>query len=465
MTERYVSIRYLLLLETSYKNHHLLTSWVHFELRNGQQVSFLKDVNKHQDLEFYKKKLLQEQFHMKEQVVLSRGVIGQKQKLFIRFQYDQELIEMAKHLGAFWSSSKGVWYLPFSKQAIEDAHRSFGRYTRVVGDGLTAMSQPIPQKPSGDQFVKRVRGIKAKALSSLDKANLRGYVKYLRGKVLSESTVRTYYVHILDFTIYLKGKPIKELVNRDVEQFVEDVCVKRRYSVSTHRQVISAIKQFVSLHPECGIENLSLQRPRKSRFLPTVLSKQEVIDLLRNTRNAKHKAVLALLYSSGLRIGELINLELNDIDVDRRQIFVRSGKGRKDRYVIMAESFRQLFHGYLMTYRPIKFFVEGNNPGEPYSPVSVRSFLKRSCKLARIYKKVTPHTLRHSYATHLLEQGVDLRYIQELLGHSSPETTMIYTHVSKKDILKIESPLDALIKQMSTPQNKNNNPSISQDSF
>ena len=437
----------------------------HFELRNGQQVSFLKDVNKYEDLVFHKRKLLKEQFYMKEQVSLSRGLIGNKQKLFIRFQYDQELIEIARHLGAFWSSNKRVWHIPFSKQTIEDAHRSFGRYTNVVSDGLTSLDHRVPQKPNSDQLVKRARGMKAKDLSNKDKANLREYVKYLRGKVLSESTVRTYYIHILDFTIYLKGKPIKELVNRDVEQFVEDVCVKRRYSVSTHRQVISSVKQFVSLHPECGIENLSLERPRKSQFLPTVLSKQEVIDLLRNTRNTKHKAVLALLYSSGLRIGELINLELNDIDVDRRQIFVRSGKGRKDRYVIMAESFRQLFHGYLMTYRPLKYFVEGKNPGQQYSSVSVRSFLKRSCKIANIQKKVTPHTLRHSYATHLLEQGVDLRYIQELLGHSRPETTMIYTHVSKKDMLKIESPLDTLIKQLSGPRNKNNNPSLSQDSF
>jgi len=402
---------------------------------------------------------------MKKQVILSRGMIGKKQKLFISFQYDQQFIEIARHLGAFWSSSKGVWHLPFSNQAIDDIHRSYGAFTEVVNKNLTTAVQSLPRKEHKDQFVKHEREVKAKALSSKDKANLRSFVKYLRGKVLSESTVRTYYVHILDFTIYLKGKPVEELVNRDVEKFVEDVCVKRRYSVSTHRQVISAVKQFASFHKTCGIENLSLERPRKSRFLPTVLSKQEVIDLLRNTRNTKHKAVLALLYSSGLRIGELINLELNDIDADRKQIFIRSGKGRKDRYVIMAESFIQLFHGYLMTYRPLKYFVEGNNPGQQYSPVSVRSFLRRSCKLAQIHKNVTPHTLRHSYATHLLEQGVDLRYIQELLGHSRPETTMIYTHVSKKDMLKIESPLDTLIKQMSNPHNKNINPSISRDSF
>lgn len=412
-----------------------------------------------------KQKLLYKKSLMKEEVILTTGVIRAQKMLFIRFRYDEQLIEIARHLGAFWSAKHRIWYVPLSKQVIQDAQRAFGRYTRVNSMGMELPRVAVARQQSPDQLVKRVRGVKAKELSALDKANLRGYVKYLRGKLLSESTVRTYYIHILDFTIYLKGKPIKDLVNRDVEQFVEEVCVKRCYSVSTHRQVISAIKQFSSFHSECGIENLSLERPRKSRFLPTVLSKEEVIDLLRNTRNTKHKAVLALLYSSGLRIGELINLELRDIDVDRRQLFIRSGKGRKDRYVIMAESFRQLFHNYLMTYRPSKYFVEGNSPGGQYAPTSIRCFLRRACKLAKINKKVTPHTLRHSYATHLLEQGVDLRYIQELLGHARPETTMIYTHVTKRDMLNIESPLDTLIKQMMPPKNNSNNPSLSQNDF
>lgn len=400
---------------------------------------------------------------MAEQVTLSKGNIGPKKVLCIRFKYNKQLITVSRHLGAFWNAYLGCWYLTYSKQNIEDAKRAFGRLRTVVYDNTLKYKVIKPERR--EQLVKRMRDEKSKQLTSIDKANLRGFVKYMRGKVLSESTVRTYYVHILDFTIFLKGKAVKDIVNRDVELFVEDVCVARKYSVSTHRQVISAMKQFRSFHPDCGIENLTLERPHKSRFLPVVLSKQEVIDLLRNTRNLKHKAVLALLYSSGLRIGELINLELNDIDVDRRQIFIQNGKGRKDRYVIMAESFRQLFHNYLMTYRPKRYFVEGNSPGQKYASVSVRSFLKRACKLARIEKKVTPHTLRHSYATHLLEQGVDLRYIQELLGHSRPETTMIYTHVSKRDMLNIESPLDTLIKQMSAPQNKNNNPSLSQENF
>ncbi len=400
---------------------------------------------------------------MIEQVTLSKGRMGPKEVLFIRFKYDEQLIEACRHIGAYWNAHAGCWYLNFNSQNVADAKRLFGRYRTVNFDHT--LRHVVKKKQQPEQLVKNLRGLGAKQLSATDKKHLRGFVKYMRGKVFSESTVRTYYIHILDFTIYLKGKPVAEIVNRDVELFVEDICVKRRYSVSTLRQVISAMKQFANFHPTCRIENPELERPHKSRFLPVVLSKQEVIDLLRNTRNLKHKAVLALLYSSGLRIGELIDLELNDIDVDRRQIFIRNGKGRKDRYVIMAESFRQLLHNYLMTYRPLKYFVEGQNPNTQYAPTSVRSFLKRSCKLAGINKKVTPHTLRHSYATHLLEQGVDLRYIQELLGHARPETTMIYTHVSKRDMLNIESPLDTLIKQMSAPQNKNNNPSLSRENF
>ena len=228
----------------------------------------------------------------------------------------------------------------------------------------------------------------------------------------------------------------------------------RNYAISTHRQVISAIKQFKYFAPKCSIDNLTLDMPGKSRFLPTVLSKEEVINLLRCTRNLKHRAILAILYASGLRIGELINLRLRDLDVDRRQIAIKGGKGRKDRYVIMAESFIPLLNNYLNTYMPEKYFAEGLR-GRKYTPGSVRNFLKRSCELAGIKKKVTPHTLRHSYATHLLEFGVDVRYIQELLGHSSTKTTMIYTHVTKKSLLQIESPLDKVIQGMTANDKKN----------
>ena len=191
---------------------------------------------------------------------------------------------------------------------------------------------------------------------------------------------------------------------------------------------------------------MALERPRRSKRLPLVLSKEEVISLIQVTRNLKHRTCIALIYSCGLRISELINLELRDIDIERRQLLICQGKGRKDRYIILAESFLPLMRNYLTTFQPERYFIEGR-PGKTYSATSIRKFLKASCQRARIYKRVTPHTLRHSYATHLLESGVDLRYIQELLGHAKPENTMIYTHVAKKDLLSIGSPLDLIVNE------------------
>lgn len=213
-----------------------------------------------------------------------------------------------------------------------------------------------------------------------------------------------------DFFDYIKDTPLTTLTNRDVEKFIEDVFIPRKYSISTHRQFISAIKLFKAFYPECKIEEVELKRPKKSQLLPTVLSKEEVIDLLRYTKNLKHRAVLAMIYSAGLRISELLSLKLEHIDVDRRQLTVKNSKGRKDRNIILAQSFIPLMQNYLMSYNPKTYFVEGK-PFQQYSAESIRAFLHRSSKIARITKRVTPHTLRHSYATHLLENGIDLRYI------------------------------------------------------
>ena len=169
--------------------------------------------------------------------------------------------------------------------------------------------------------------------------------------------------------------------------------------------------------------------------------------MLRATQNLKHRAVIGLLYSGGLRIGELLQLKLNALDFDRGILNIRQGKGRKDRTVSMSEVIKPLLLNYIHTYKPKVYFIEGRD-GSTYSATSVRQFLKKSCKAAGITKDVTPHSLRHSYATHMLENGVDIRYIQELLGHAKPETTMLYTHVAQKDLTQISNPLDVLVKQL-----------------
>ena len=279
---------------------------------------------------------------------------------------------------------------------------------------------------------------------------LKLYVQYLEGLRLSPSTISTYRSFIVFLLLYWKERPLNELDNEAVQRFIEVVVKRRKYGISTHRQLVSALKHFGDRFTKSGIETEGIQRPKKSRHLPTVLSKKEVIDLLRVTYNLKHRTILALLYSCGLRIGEVLQLRLANIDLDRRQLVVVQSKGRKDRYIVLAESTVPLLLNYVSSYKPQQYLFQGEKGG-PYSTSSIRNFLRRSCRKAGIKKRVTPHTLRHSYATHLIENGVNLRLVQELLGHSKPETTMIYTHVAKKDLLSVQSPLDTTLLELREP--------------
>lgn len=362
------------------------------------------------------------------------------------FAYNDFIIAKIRNIdGYLWSKTLRGWYTDFTEENV-----NFIKLT-LKNDVVFKLDNSVY-----DNQLKDAVAHPEKLVSAENGVVLKAYSDYLKGKCYSESTVKTYTSFVSDFFTYLKDTPLNTLTNRDVEKFIEAVFIPRNYSISTHRQFVSAIKLLKAFYPECKIEELQLQRPKKSMILPTVLSKEEVIDLLRYTKNLKHRAILAMIYSAGLRISELLSLQLAHIDVDRRQILVKNSKGRKDRNVILAESIIPLMNNYLMSYHPDRYFVEGK-PYQQYSAESIRAFLHRSSKLANITKNVTPHTLRHSYATHLLENGIDLRYIQELLGHAKPETTMIYTHVTKKDLMKIESPLDLALKSMAdTDKNSKN---------
>jgi len=375
-------------------------------------------------------------------ITLKKIVHKRKEQLFVFFKYYNPFIVKLRALPNFkWSKTKRGWYTNFSSDNVLLVKNTFKEASIKMDASIYNKTVP--------KFIKKERN-----LSSENKKVIQLYVKYLRGKRYSESTVITYGSFIADFINYISEKPLSELSNRDVELFIEDVFVPKKMSISSQRQLISAIKLFKQFYPECAITEIQLQRPKKSKLLPTVLSQDEILHIIQSTLNLKHRAILALLYGSGLRVGELINLELKNIDIHRKQVHLQSAKGRKDRYVNLAESFIPLLLNYLNSYKPATYFVEGTK-GVKYTANSVRSFLKRSCKIAGIKKLVTPHTLRHSYATHLLENGIDLRIIQELLGHSRPETTMIYTHVSQKNLLTVKSPLDIAVKKHISSRNEN----------
>lgn len=178
--------------------------------------------------------------------------------------------------------------------------------------------------------------------------------------------------------------------------------------------------------------------------LPEVLSKKEIKRIINVTKNYKHKALICLIYSSGLRVSEVIRLKLKHIDSDRKMVYIKDAKGKKDRYSILSKRAIALLRRYVKKYEPQKWLFPGQKENKHLTERSLQKVVKKASKKAKIKKDVSVHTLRHSFATHLHENGVDIRYIQKLLGHKSSKTTEIYTHVSKFDINNIKSPLDNL---------------------
>ena len=217
-------------------------------------------------------------------------------------------------------------------------------------------------------------------------------------------------------------------------------------SRSTQNQAINAIKFFYEIVLRQERKVYYLERPLKERRLPEVLSQEEIANLFLVTGNLKHKAMLMMIYSAGLRRGELLRLRIGDVDFNRRVVFVKSSKGRKDRQSILARSIEPLLRQYLEDFKPKYWMFEGVGGGK-YGERSIARVLERAAEKANIRKAMTLHTLRHSFATHLLEAGTSTRYIQELLGHESSKTTEIYTHVSSQALGKIQSPLDHLHQQ------------------
>lgn len=182
---------------------------------------------------------------------------------------------------------------------------------------------------------------------------------------------------------------------------------------------------------------------KKPSRIPVVLSVQEVERLLNSFTNLKHKAIFTLIYSAGLRIGELLNLKIRDIDSDRMQIRIHQGKGQKDRYSLLSPKVLLLLREYVSEYKPKEYLFEGQHGGK-YSASSIQTLMRKHKKICGIKKKATPHTLRHSFATHLLDNGTDTRFIQELLGHKHISTTQIYTHVSSRTLKDVKSPIENL---------------------
>lgn len=271
--------------------------------------------------------------------------------------------------------------------------------------------------------------------------SFKNYMNYRR---YSQNTIKTYSDALDVFFRFFQNKTIENLTKEDLIQFNTEYILKKNLSSSYQNQIINAIKLFYRNRFNRSMEVDFIQRPRREKRLPNVLSKDEVKSILEAPTNLKHRAMLSLIYACGLRRSELLNLTLKDILSDRNLLFIRQSKGKKDRVVPISIKLIEMLRDYYKAYKPKTWLFEGQQLGEKYSERSIQLVLNHAVTKAKIDKPVSLHWLRHSYATQLLENGTDLRYIQELLGHSSSRTTEIYTHVSTKSLQQIRSPFDDL---------------------
>lgn len=341
---------------------------------------------------------------------------GGPEDIEVRFPYDPALVAKVKRMiGCRWHSKGKYWTVPRTNGTVETLLFLFkGEAVRV----------DLTLRPPLGEILNAVE----------DELKLRGY---------SPRTRKVYRLHVERF-LKSVGKPPQDVLPEEIRSYLLGLVDQKRVSVSYHNQTISAIKFLYKYVLRQFQPVAEVPRPKKERKLPAVLSREAVARLLNGMDNLKHRALFALVYSAGLRVGEVVRLRVEDLDEERGQIWVRGGKGRKDRHTLLSEVALQTVKAYRKSYRPENWLFSGTPEGRHLSVRSVQKVMERTKKKIDIPQQATVHTLRHSFATHLLENGTDLRYIQELLGHNNPKTTQIYTHVSRRELRRIQSPLDTL---------------------
>ena len=338
--------------------------------------------------------------------------------------------------GRQYSKTNGCWYVGYSPSTLDLLFQTLSEVCLVT--------VPIPFDEK-----KQIVHLPIKTLRALPA----GYSECLIRMRYSDSTRVTYENQMRQFMEFIEPTPINSLTKELVDQYMIYLVETRKVSISTQNTAINAIKFYLEQVNKGERTFYYVDRPIKDKLLPSVLSEEEMQKLLGASQNIKHRCIMFLLYSAGLRISELLSLKWKDIDEYRMIIYIRGGKGGKDRITLLSKLALDYLKYYLDLYKPKDWLFESPT-GSQYSPRSVNQFIHRYCSMAGIRKHVSAHTLRHSFATHLLERGTDLRYIQTLLGHESSRTTERYTHVTKRGFEKLISPLDFISKGLILESNK-----------
>jgi len=348
---------------------------------------------------------------------ISIGEHRNKNVIFVHFSYNPSLLKDFREKFPFakWSATKKCWYLPDIAAIRKEV-------------GLTPKTEP------SKTTVAKISHINQNALQRMhEELLLKGY---------SENTIKTYCGEFVQLLYLLKDVNVDTLTPERLRSYILYCVTKLKLSENVIHSRINALKFYFEqvLHREKFFFE-EIPRPKKKSSLPKVLGKSEIIKLLSQVDNLKHLIMLKLCYGMGLRVSEIVNLKIRNIDSSRMVVHIENSKGKRDRYVPLPQSILADLRIYFHKYKPKKYLFEGQYGGQ-YATRSVQTVFKIAMKKAKINKTVGIHGLRHSYATHLLEVGTDMTFIQKLLGHKDVKTTQIYAKVSNKQLGKVKSPLD-----------------------
>lgn len=365
--------------------------------------------------------------------------IGGQKMIGIKFYPDKVIQALIKGLpNVKWSNKFDMALIPNNKPNLEIIYDTFQGVAWVDGKYFYT-NRPL-HDPVDKHRQFSIQSYRDRSVDADYRTCPEEYLLKLELKKYAHNTARTYIGMFEGFINSYPNIALTSLGENEIKKYLSYQISLGRSS-SMLNQIINSIKFYYEI--VLGMPNrfYEIDRPQKKETLPEVLSKKEVQRIISCTNNLKHRSILSTIYSAGLRVSELINLKVKDLDSDRMMIRIENSKGGKDRYTLFSDKLLNELRNYYKEYKPQTFLFEGLHRQE-YSSCSVRKILKNACIKAGIRKHVKTHTLRHSFATHLLEQGTDLRSIQTLLGHSSIATTEIYTHVANNTMKNIKNPLD-----------------------
>lgn len=361
------------------------------------------------------------------EIIQHRGI----NRIAIRFAYDTVLNKRMKGVkGAKWSHSLKCWLIPDTPENRDKCH--------LPSSELTVIKKQDENRPVKMQVLN---------LCENNREQMRLFLQQLQLKAYSPSTVRTYRNEFAQLLYLLGDYPVQNLEPKHLQRYLV-YCLQKGLKENTVHSRINALKFYYEQVLHKAKMFFEIPRPKKQLQLPKLLNEDELRKLFTALINKKHKAMLFTAYSAGLRVSEIVNLKIADIDSGRMQIFIERSKGKKDRYVNLSPVLLDILRGYLKTYkpRPKAYLFESEHTGAAYPARTVQQIFMNAKNKAGIRKEVGIHSLRHSFATHLLDKGTDIRYIKELLGHFNIKTTERYLHVSKQKLVNIVSPLDDLIR-------------------